>query len=362
MEEEEEEDDDEEDEEEDDFVPRRRRESSSDEQANPPKRSRYSPSAPNGYARASPPAASTSHPQPRTSVAAPAPVEASPLRLPPPNARPSLEHSILNVEPVDEFIREVADFVHRLVANRTEHIEVEAKIGVLRDGSGQRIRLPIGVETTLSSDMPGIRFESNMSASQHHHYNTLLNNLGVKPPSTDIQRTPLKYNHARLLDSFYPAPDGSREKLRVTIDEMTGKVVQCIRKVRLGDLNIHSPKRNADWRISVNLEIPSPQPAGAPSHTRKKDRITYTHQYCNVDLTQVRQSATPSSPPTVLHELELEFNPTAVPILLHSASRRNSPDPSLSQEQRDEFDEIIRIFVNNARILVRNASNAWEGH
>lgn len=61
---------------------------------------------------------------------------------------------------------------------------------------------------------------------------------------------------------------------------------------------------------------------------------------------------------TLLHELELELNANAMPILLHSATRRNSTDPSLSQEQRDEFDDIIRVFVNNARILVRNATSA----
>ena len=63
---------------------------------------------------------------------------------------------------------------------------------------------------------------------------------------------------------------------------------------------------------------------------------------------------------TVQHELELEINPTAMPIVMHAASRRASPDPSVPPEQKNEYDDIIRIFVNNARILVRNASNAWE--
>ena len=289
-----EDDEDDEEEEEDDFVTRRRHDSSSDEQEiAPPKRKRYSPSAPNGYARASPPAVgptSSSHLRPElyASVSGPSHAQASAVR--PPSVKPPLEHSILNVEPVDEFIREIADFVHRLVANRTEHVEVEAKIGVLRDDSGQRLRLPIGVETStylmeyvavqlilvsaLGPDISGIRFESNMALVsdhfpfrfvcsnlmkqiQHRHYNTLLNKLGSEPPPLESPRTPLKYDHTRLVDSFYPASHGSREKLRVTVDEKTGKVVQCIRKVRLGDLNVYSPKRNADWRISVNLEIPS---------------------------------------------------------------------------------------------------------
>ena len=138
-------------EEEDDFVPRRRRASSSEDQAtSPSKRGRYSPSAPNGYARASPPApVQSSSSRSYTSASAPSHLQHGVSR-PGPSVKPPLEHSILNMEPLDEFIREVADFVHRHVANRTEHVEVEAKIGVLRDArSGQRLRLPVGVETSM---------------------------------------------------------------------------------------------------------------------------------------------------------------------------------------------------------------------
>ena len=42
----------------------------------------------------------------------------------------------------------------------------------------------------------------------------------------------------------------------MTRDEKTGELVECVRKIRLKDLNIYSPKRAADWRVSVNLEVP----------------------------------------------------------------------------------------------------------
>jgi len=66
---------------------------------------------------------------------------------------PPLSHSILGVEPVDEFIHEVADFVHHTITSRPPnlqgHVEVEAKVGVLRDNmSGGRIMLPVLVETS----------------------------------------------------------------------------------------------------------------------------------------------------------------------------------------------------------------------
>ena len=88
---------------------------------------------------------------------------------------------------------------------------------------------------------------------QHKHFNELLNGLKLSPPSSATSS--ISYTHLRLVDSFYQSPD-SRDKIRVTRDEKTSKVEQCVRKVRLGDLDIYSPKRAADWRISVNVEVP----------------------------------------------------------------------------------------------------------
>jgi polynucleotide 5'-triphosphatase len=102
-----------------------------------------------------------------------------------PTALPPLSLSILGVEPLDEFIKEVADFVHHMINTRPDIsglIELEAKIGVLKDLSGQRLALPILVETstyllTFSLHLQSLiwlsavlrprevncRFESNMS-------------------------------------------------------------------------------------------------------------------------------------------------------------------------------------------------------
>ncbi|KAH0832085.1 hypothetical protein J3R83DRAFT_12994 [Lanmaoa asiatica] len=77
----------------------------------------------------------------------------SPIMSNSPNL-PPLAVSILGVEPLDEFIREIADFVHHMVTTRPimgpdAKVEVEAKLGVLRDRtSGKRISLPVLVETS----------------------------------------------------------------------------------------------------------------------------------------------------------------------------------------------------------------------
>ena len=65
---------------------------------------------------------------------------------------------------------------------------------------------------------------------------------------------PLRYQHFHLVDSFYNSDGG--EKIRVTRDEKTNEVKECMRKIRLGNLDVYSPKYNADWRVSVNYEVP----------------------------------------------------------------------------------------------------------
>jgi polynucleotide 5'-triphosphatase len=116
-----------------------------------------------------------------------------------------------------------------------------------------------------------------------------------------------------------------------------------------------------------------PHPLGSATHTRRKDRISYSHEEFSVDLTQVASYGAPGSQvglirlagarfslsllqSELLHELELEF---ANPQLLAAAAAKRGDDQSPELE-RSAFDELIRAFVNNARILARNASGGWQ--
>ena len=72
------------------------------------------------------------------------------------DALPPLSLSILGVEPLDEFTNEIADFIHHHIVNRppglTGHIEVEAKLGVLKGkGTEQRLAIPVNTETGVYS-------------------------------------------------------------------------------------------------------------------------------------------------------------------------------------------------------------------
>ncbi|KAF7795357.1 hypothetical protein EIP86_006514 [Pleurotus ostreatoroseus] len=271
---------------------------------------------------------------------------------------PPLSHSILGVEPVDELIREVADWVHHLVSHRQERVgvvEIEAKVGILRDAStGQRLSLPVLTETVLNPQYKGVHFESNMSAMQHRHFNQALNRIKIQSAEPTWQSTPISYAHLHLVDTFYGA---DRDKIRVTREEKTGSAVACVRKVRLGSLNVYCPKQAADLRVSVNVEIDVPPPIGTAAMTRRKDRMRYTHQEFFIDLTQVTSSSGPNTQPEVLHELEVEI---ARPdyLLAIMASRGN---PDVPEDERQAYDELMRAFVNNARILARNADTKTYG-
>jgi polynucleotide 5'-triphosphatase len=152
---------------------------------------------------------------------------------------------------------------------------------------------------------------------QHKHYNTLLNRLKTEPPLPSHVGSPLDYSHRYLVDSFYAVEGNDKEKIRVTRDEKTGTTLECMRKLRLGNLNIYSPKNAADWRVSVNLEIPSTliflsfnlnwvllnisksivqHPVGAVTHSRRKDRVSYSHEEFSIDLTQVTSKTSPNVP------------------------------------------------------------------
>ena len=118
-----------------------------------------------------------------------------------------------------------------------------------------------------------------------------------------------------------------------------------------------------------------PVPSGTPSHSRKKDRLSYTHQEFAIDLTQVTAThganskvcfptwlcsvpdqnivlTTGSLQPELLHELEVELRDSEY--LLMVAARRGQPE--YSKAEQEAFDDLIHAFVNNARILVRNAT------
>lgn len=205
---------------------------------------------------------------------------------------------------------------------------------------------------------------------QHAHYNKMLNGRVETTNAPGYPYARVGYAHTKVVDSFHGPPPGSVNpvgKARVTTDQKTGKVTECVNKERIANLNVYSPKHKVDWRVSVNAEIPSMYcrsslrllfviftirlglQVGNPNtpalYTRRKDRLTYTHQGFQFDLTQVHSSQDNK----VFHELEVEFRDADELLRLGALRERG-------EEAGWAYDELVRVFVNNIRILVRNAS------
>ena len=80
-----------------------------------------------------------------------------------PSGMPPMSHSFIGVEPVDEFVIEIADWIHNLVRNRPRGgppgvIEVEAKLGLLKyKTSEDRVQFPVLTETSKLLIMINVR-------------------------------------------------------------------------------------------------------------------------------------------------------------------------------------------------------------
>jgi len=147
---------------------------------------------------------------------------------------------------------------------------------------------------------------------QHEHLNRMLNDRVAFTASTSYAHAPLAARHLVTSDEFFtishPHSDSGEGKIRVTRDEKTGQLVECIKKRRLGDLHILCPKREVDWRLSINLEEKADiglVGGASKTHSRRKDRMEYIHQHFHVDLTQVTDNTG-----TKVNSSFLECNPS----------------------------------------------------
>lgn len=187
--------------------------------------------------------------------------------------------------------------------------------------------------------------------------------------------------HTRERDTFYELPDSEisnlplglrnrmisvarKPRLRVTYDQKTGQVLARIVKIRVADLLVYSPRTPFDWRISVNAEvnwngdlnrlIANERHSGGLAHSaimpttrstasdRNKDRVSYKHQACQIDLTQVKPTVDVGTEGAV-HELEVELDATLV----------RTQGLAAMAGQPNRYEDVVKGFVDNVRTLVR---------
>ncbi|BDD63989.1 hypothetical protein MAP00_008840 [Monascus purpureus] len=325
-----------------------------------------------------------SHPETGPSANSPAP------RPPPPVALQDAplvfwEPSITGFIPYEEITKLICDFLFQHVVLRkdaaassagiaaADHgpiVEVEAKLGRLIDmDRGDRLRLPVLTETVVNREDPRLRtsFESSMTLEQHRMMNNFLNEaVKASMPHSNPKRMPISYAHKKERDTFYEVSPNElppvirqnlhprhKPRVRVTTDQRTGEIIAKIVKCRVADMDVYSPRTYVDWRISVNLEMEYDGDVrhlpvldgmkGGRGGERNKDRMSYRHQAYQIDLTQVAKSEPPAKS-DFYHELEIEVS---------AAEIRHRGQLALAGDPKNQYEELIKGFVDNVRVLAR---------
>jgi polynucleotide 5'-triphosphatase len=244
------------------------------------------------------------------------------------------------------------------------HIEIEAKIGQLQN-SDMRIAIPIASEAVMAPGGQRTQFKSMMSMAQHRRLNDYLNHVVREAQLPG--RAPMKYKHSRETDKFYDLPThflpnlhpevraahekgGKSPRVRVTRDDKTNQITATIIKLRLADLEVYCPNDDFDFRISVSLETAYPHPIEhlkehlerGISQARGKDRLSYTHQGFQVDLTQVTLV---SNPKEKVHELEIELE----------ADRLREEAMKIQRGIANDYEALVKCFLDNIRVVNRAA-------
>ncbi|KAI9629614.1 hypothetical protein KEM48_012677 [Puccinia striiformis f. sp. tritici PST-130] len=191
----------------------------------------------------------------------------------------NLEESIFGIAPFNDFTWTIAQFIWQHSQQYWERgeghlVEVEAKLGTIRDKRSQqheRMEYPIGTESPIL-DTRDTKFQSDINHNQHSNLNRLLNQRVHETNSKNYSGAKVDYVHTKEIDEFHD------KQIRVSKD-WSGKnqnsTPRSIFKEKLAHLDIHCPRKQLDFRISVNIEHPVPLPPdhSIPKHKRIKDRF-----------------------------------------------------------------------------------------
>ncbi|ODQ51285.1 mRNA triphosphatase CET1, partial [Saitoella complicata NRRL Y-17804] len=266
-----------------------------------------------------------------------------------------LEPTINNQPVINPITEAVCNFFYTTIHAAPPHlqpppgatIEIEAKLGRLIDiDTKQRVYLPVLSDVVIDefgrNEKKWFRFEADMTQRQHRDYNEFLNKQVQESHLSRAHRAQIEYKHLRQIDKFYPATSGPN-RTRVSVDKKTGEVLEVIAKEKIADLHVYSPTSIFDWRLTINYEhrASPPPPHLSPTTQRDKDRMQYTHQHIQVDLTQVDRKT---------HELEVELSDIPK---LRDLMRRVSQGKGPEGGDGVTFDGFVQVFVDNVRMLAR---------
>ncbi|KAF9360165.1 mRNA-capping enzyme subunit beta, partial [Mortierella sp. NVP85] len=170
--------------------------------------------------------------------------------------RPPRSLAFFGTDVIDDVVQTIGQFLfeHCHHAN----VEIEAKLGILVDNVTRR-RISFGVMNEAVLAPQGhpkwYHFSSDMNRDQHAYFNKVLNTRLEQANKETSREQHIRYFHTYEIDQFFSTSEG---KARVTRDQKTNEVIPdgIIRKERIADLDVYSPRNAFDYRISVNIEHP----------------------------------------------------------------------------------------------------------
>lgn len=282
-----------------------------------------------------------------------------------------LECSITGVIPPPSVTRRIAEWIYANFVEVTEenrkHIELELKFGTIMDRkTSNRINILVSTEC-IYTDVSSIYFESGVHEVGFTDVIKYLDEL-ERNYQEDLKNHPnkprRKFNtlESDVTDSIYYVRNRNEQpkSIRISKDNaLSPPRHTAINKQRISDLYIHNPSSMYDLRLSLSLENPVSDgeiehimKKSKPNMTRMKKRNSYSHRptVTTFDLTRVstpRELKNTSTGKKVVEnentfEVELEID---VPELFNGFDQFKNGTNSI------RFEELVEIFVNNARCL-----------
>ncbi|KAK6202487.1 CYTH-like domain-containing protein [Scheffersomyces amazonensis] len=284
-----------------------------------------------------------------------------------------LQVSITGVIPPSSLTRTVAEWIYANFSNindsNRKNVELELKFGKIMDKrTGNRINVSVVTEC-IFTDHSNTFFDMQVEEIAWNDikkffeelekgYQDELRNL---PP--DAHRSRRKFNmlESDITDTFYQVGGRGEHIKRVRISKdnsLKPPRFNGIEKQRVSDLFIHVPSSMYDLRLSLSLEIPVAEnnlepimTKNKPSMVREKKRNTWTHAptLTQFDLTRVlipREAKNKHGKTIINHDVNYE-----VELEIDTLEVFNAIDKIVAGTDNYRLEELVEIFVNNARVL-----------
>ncbi|CAN3375938.1 hypothetical protein DIURU_003146 [Diutina rugosa] len=281
-----------------------------------------------------------------------------------------LECSISGVIPAQSVVRTIAEWIFAnfrdISPQNRPFVELEVKFGTITDKrTSNRISIDVATDCVYTNHSE-VYFEMEVAEPAFKEVQRYLGELESKYQESgrgDRNRPRRKFSHLEtdITDSFYQVerPKEPTKSIRVSKDNSLSPArYSAIEKQRISDLFVHCPSSMYDLRLSLALEFPVPEQnieaiisKGTPVLQREKKRSSWTHAptVSRIDLTRVSipkdsrgQSGRKVVEYTSNYEIEQEIDTNEVFLAM---------DKFKAGEDAFRFEELVEIFLNNARVL-----------